>query len=43
MTAACPPSPVFACGLVLETRVPQGHKVALTDIAQGEPVVRYNT
>ncbi len=33
----------FPCGLVLKTSVPQGHKVALSDIAQGEPVIRYNT
>ena len=29
-------------GLVLIDKVPQGHKVALTDIAQGAPVHRYN-
>ena len=29
-------------GLVLIDKVPQGHKVALTDIAQGAPVRRYN-
>jgi galactarate dehydratase len=29
-------------GLVLRERVPQGHKVALVDIAEGEPVRRYN-
>ena len=33
----------FPCGLVLKTSVPQGHKVALTDIRQGGPVIRYNT
>jgi galactarate dehydratase len=32
----------FADGLVLVDAVPQGHKVALTDIAEGEPVLRYN-
>ena len=32
----------FACGLELRTFVPQGHKVALSDIAQGEPIRRYN-
>jgi galactarate dehydratase len=31
----------LADGLVLRDRVPQGHKVALTDIAQGAPVLRY--
>jgi galactarate dehydratase len=33
---------VFPDGLVLRERVPQGHKVALTDLAEGEAVVRYN-
>ncbi|MBR1153441.1 galactarate dehydratase [Bradyrhizobium sp. JYMT SZCCT0428] len=32
----------FACGLELRTFVPQGHKVALSDIAPGEPIRRYN-
>jgi galactarate dehydratase len=32
----------FADGLVVRDRVPQGHKVALVDIREGEPVVRYN-
>src|SRR6187455_1524891 len=32
----------FACGLKLVERVPQGHKVALVDFAQGDPVLRYN-
>jgi galactarate dehydratase len=31
----------FACGLELLEFVPQGHKVALTGIHAGEPVVRY--
>ena len=31
----------FAAGLVLRERVPQAHKVALVDIGEGEPVVRY--
>jgi galactarate dehydratase len=31
----------LADGLVLKDRVPQGHKVALADIAAGEPVLRY--
>ena len=36
-----PPGSVLASGLVLRERVPQGHKVALTDIATGAPVLRY--
>ncbi len=31
----------LASGVVLRERVPQGHKVALTDIAAGAPVIRY--
>jgi galactarate dehydratase len=31
----------FTSGLVLRDRVPQGHKVALADIAAGAPVLRY--
>ncbi|MCV2359759.1 galactarate dehydratase [Paucibacter sp. TC2R-5] len=31
----------FADGLALLERVPQGHKVALTDIPSGSPVLRY--
>jgi galactarate dehydratase len=33
---------VFPDGLTLRERVPQGHKVALTDFAQGDEVIRYN-
>jgi galactarate dehydratase len=33
---------VFADGLVLREAVPQGHKVALKDFAEGEAIVRYN-
>jgi galactarate dehydratase len=33
---------VFADGLVLRERVPQGHKVALVDLAEGDEVIRYN-
>ncbi|MES2152467.1 MAG: galactarate dehydratase [Pseudomonadota bacterium] len=33
---------VFADGLVLREAVPQGHKVALADLAEGAPVLRYN-
>lgn len=32
----------FPCGLQLCETVPQGHKVALKAIAQGQPIVRYN-
>lgn len=31
----------FACGLTLVERVPQGHKVALADLAAGDQVRRY--
>ena len=31
----------FACGLELRNFVPQGHKVALADIALDAPIVRY--
>ncbi|SMG59365.1 galactarate dehydratase [Paraburkholderia susongensis] len=33
---------VFADGLRLLERVPQGHKVALADLAEGDEVIRYN-
>ncbi|SAK66044.1 galactarate dehydratase [Caballeronia ptereochthonis] len=32
----------FSDGLVLRERVPQGHKVALKDLAEGDAVIRYN-
>ncbi|NPC58175.1 galactarate dehydratase [Caenimonas soli] len=32
----------FADGLVVRDRVPQGHKIALRDLKDGEAVVRYN-
>jgi len=32
----------FPCGLKLVEPVPQGHKVALVDLAKGDPVLRYN-
>src|SRR3977135_651487 len=32
---------VLTCGLALRDHVPQGHKVALVDIAADSPVVRY--
>lgn len=35
------PGARFADGLVVRDRVPQGHKLALVDIREGEPVVRY--
>ncbi|WP_448191006.1 galactarate dehydratase [Azospirillum sp. sgz301742] len=31
----------FPCGLVLREFVPQGHKVALADLAEGAPILRY--
>jgi len=37
-----PAGAVFPTGLALVERVPQGHKVALADITQGEPVRRYD-
>ncbi|MBK4735046.1 galactarate dehydratase [Noviherbaspirillum pedocola] len=37
-----PAGAVFPCGLTLIEAVPQGHKVALRDIAEGEPILRYN-
>jgi galactarate dehydratase len=36
------PGSVFANGLTLIERVPQGHKVALVDLQKGEAVRRYN-
>ncbi|WP_309683720.1 galactarate dehydratase [Polaromonas sp.] len=36
-----PAGTVLASGLVLRDRVPQGHKVALTDLAADAPVLRY--
>ncbi|MEQ8397502.1 galactarate dehydratase [Thalassobaculum sp.] len=32
----------FPCGLTLREHVPQGHKVALRDVAADAPVLRYN-
>jgi galactarate dehydratase len=37
-----PAGAVFASGLTLCEKVPQGHKVALVDLAAGAPVRRYN-
>ena len=42
MTAACRPGTQFPSGLTLCEHVPQGHKVALVDIPEGTPVLRYN-
>jgi galactarate dehydratase len=36
-----PEGTVFPCGLELREHVPQGHKVALTDLAQNAAIVRY--
>ena len=33
----------FASGLVLAEDIPEAHKVALTDIAAGEPIIRYSS
>ncbi|WP_312562510.1 galactarate dehydratase [Anaerospora sp.] len=32
---------IFPCGLTLVEHVPQGHKVALTDLKEGESIIRY--
>jgi galactarate dehydratase len=37
-----PAGTVFADGLVLRDAVPQGHKLALVDLAAGDAVIRYN-
>ncbi len=37
-----PASTQFDDGLTLLEAVPQGHKVALTDIALGQAIIRYN-
>ncbi|HVL57495.1 MAG TPA: UxaA family hydrolase, partial [Burkholderiaceae bacterium] len=37
-----PQGTTLPSGLVLRDKVPQGHKVALVDIAEGEPVRRYD-
>ncbi len=41
-TGGLPAGTVLAGGITLSERVPQGHKVALVDIAAGAPVLRYN-
>ncbi|WP_373325525.1 galactarate dehydratase [Sporomusa paucivorans] len=40
-TGGLPEGTVFPCGLALTEHVPQGHKVALTDLPQGEAIIRY--
>jgi galactarate dehydratase len=37
-----PAGAVLPDGLVLATRIPQGHKVALTDLEEGAAILRYN-
>jgi len=37
-----PAGTVFPDGLTLVNRVPQGHKIALCDIAEGQPIMRYD-
>ena len=37
-----PANTVLPSGLVLRDKVPQGHKVALLDIVQGQAILRYN-
>ncbi|MEO8102659.1 MAG: galactarate dehydratase [Betaproteobacteria bacterium] len=36
-----PPGAILPSGLILRDRVPQGHKVALVDLAAAAPVLRY--
>jgi galactarate dehydratase len=36
-----PAGATFPCGLALRENIPQSHKVALRDIAAGEPITRY--
>ena len=40
-THGLPAGSAFPCGLVLREHVPEGHKVALVDLAQDDPIVRY--
>jgi galactarate dehydratase len=40
-TGGLPKGTVFSCGLELIQHVPQGHKVALTDIHEDESIIRY--
>jgi galactarate dehydratase len=41
-TGGLPKGAVFPDGLMLRDQIPQGHKVALVDLAEGAPVLRYN-
>jgi galactarate dehydratase len=41
-TGGLPKGATFADGLVLRDQIPQGHKVALVDLVEGAPVLRYN-
>ena len=41
-TGGLPKGAIFADGLTLRDQIPQGHKVALVDLAEGAPVLRYN-
>ncbi|KAA0575114.1 galactarate dehydratase [Azospirillum sp. B21] len=36
-----PEGTAFPCGLTLREFVPQGHKVVLADLAEGDPILRY--
>ncbi|VBB07691.1 d-galactarate dehydratase / altronate hydrolase c terminus [Lucifera butyrica] len=36
-----PQGTLFPCGLELREPIPEGHKVALTDLNQDEPIIRY--
>ncbi len=40
-TGGLPKGTVFPCGLELVERIPQGHKVALRDLRQEDPIIRY--
>jgi galactarate dehydratase len=40
-TGGLPAGTAFPCGLVLNEHVPQGHKVALAGLAQGDAILRY--
>ena len=40
-THGLPAGSEFPCGLVLREAVPEGHKLALRDLAQDEPILRY--
>lgn len=40
-TGGLPAGTVFPCGLRLRDYVPQGHKVALHDLKQGDGIIRY--